>query len=235
MKNDDKSNVPKVRIAVLGSDNVGKSALTVRYLTRRFIGEYRSNTDLLYKQTISLDSAGLTEVEVVDISSENENEFPMEQIQWADACMIVYSITDRSSFEYASRSLAELKSIQNAPLAYLIANKCELDHLREVNETEGASLAATHSIGFCEISVAENSPNLYKAFEKLLIDSRARPVKHRKFSVTKMIGTLIGANNNGTKQQLLINQGTVVPCHKGELHKSRVLKRRQAFTATASL
>ncbi|KAG8275894.1 hypothetical protein J6590_076200 [Homalodisca vitripennis] len=38
------ANLPRVRIAVLGMINVGKSALTVRYLTRRYIGEYRSNT-----------------------------------------------------------------------------------------------------------------------------------------------------------------------------------------------
>ncbi|XP_037902776.1 ras-related and estrogen-regulated growth inhibitor-like protein [Hermetia illucens] len=233
MKTDDKNTVPKVRIAVLGNVNVGKSALTVRYLTRRFIGEYRSNTDLLYKQIISLDS-GLLDVEIVDISAENESDFPMEQIQWADACMIVYSITNRASFEYASRSLAELKSLQNPPSAYLVGNKADLDHLREVSEQEGASLAASHAIGFCEVSVAENTPSLYKAFERLLIDSRGRPVKQRKFSVSKMIGTLIG-NNNGTTKQIPINQGTVVPCNKGELHKSRVLKRRQAFTATASL
>lgn len=58
----------------------------------------------------------------------------------------------------------------------------------QIPETEGASLAASHSVGFCEVSVADNSPNLYKVFEKLLIESRARPVKPRKFSVSKMIG-----------------------------------------------
>lgn len=58
----------------------------------------------------------------------------------------------------------------------------------QIPETEGASLAASHSVGFTEISVAENSPNLYKVFEKLLIESRGRPVKPRKFSVSKMIG-----------------------------------------------
>ena len=108
----------------------------------------------------------------------------------------------------------------------------ELSFSFKVSETEGASLAASHGVGFCEVSVAENSPNLYKIFEKLLIESRARPVKPRKFSVSKMIGTLIG--NNVTRQPL-VNQGTVVPCNKGELNKSRVLKRRQQFTATASL
>lgn len=106
------------------------------------------------------------------------------------------------------------------------------------------------------MSVAENSPNLYKVFEKLLIESRARPVKPRKFSVSKMIGkslleifklsstnfdfsiksksgTLIG--NNGTRQPL-VNQGTVQVCNKGELqNKNRLIKRRQAFTTAASL
>lgn len=107
-------------------------ALTVRYLTRRFIGEYRSKTDLLYRQTISLDN-GMLDVEIVDVS-ETDNEFPIEQIQWADACLIVYSITDRESFKYATRALGNLKSLQNGPSAYLIANKADLDHLREVSD-----------------------------------------------------------------------------------------------------
>lgn len=114
------------------------TALTVRYLTRRFIGEYRSNTDLLYKQTVTLDS-GVLDVEIVDISAENENDFPVEQIQWADACLIVYSITDRASYEYAQRSLGELRQLQNSPSAYLIGNKADLDHLREVSATGDGS------------------------------------------------------------------------------------------------
>lgn len=111
------------------------AALTVRYLTKRFIGEYSSKTDLLYRQTISLD-AGLLDVEIVDVSHESDNDFPIEQIQWADACLIVYSITDRESFLYATRSLGNMKSQQNTPSAYLIANKSDLDHLREVSESE---------------------------------------------------------------------------------------------------
>lgn len=131
MKMEEKSSLPRVRIAVLGNFNVGKSALTVRYLTKRFIGEYRSNTDLLYRQTVALDSGPL-DVEIVDISAESENYFPIEQIQWADACLIVYSITDSESFKYASNALANIKSLQNTNSTYLIANKADLDHLREV-------------------------------------------------------------------------------------------------------
>lgn len=76
---------------------------------------------------------GLLDVEIVDISAENGDQFPKEQILWADACLIVYSITDRSSFEYAARSLKEIRQLQSPPLAYLIANKADLDHLRQVS------------------------------------------------------------------------------------------------------
>lgn len=58
----------------------------------------------------------------------------------------------------------------------------------QVSECEGATLAATHNVEFCEVSVADNTPNLYKAFERILNDSKGRPVKQRKFSVSKMIG-----------------------------------------------
>jgi Ras family len=105
--------------------------LTVRYLTRRFIGEYRSNTDLLYKQTVTLES-GLLDVEIIDVSVDDDDGFPIDQIQWADAVLIVYSITDRESFNYALRSLGEIRQIQNGPATYLVANKADLDHLREV-------------------------------------------------------------------------------------------------------
>lgn len=36
--------VAPLKIAVLGARKVGKSALTVRFLTKRFIGDYRSDT-----------------------------------------------------------------------------------------------------------------------------------------------------------------------------------------------
>ena len=106
----------------------------------------------------------------------------------------------------------------------------------QVPEKEGAALAAAHSIGFCEVSVAEYTPLLNQAFEKLILDSRARPQKqNRKISFSKMLGTLIGNNNFGSSRTLAINHGTVVPCKQGQLHKSRLLKRRQGFTATTSL
>lgn len=53
------------------------------------------------------------------------------------------------------------------------------------------------------------------------------------FLLSFTLGTLIGTSD--TKTTPLNQTGTMVPCCKGELHKNRVLKRRQGFIATASL
>lgn len=239
--------MPRVRIAVLGKINVGKSALTVRYLTRRFIGEYRSNTDLLYRQTVTVNNSPL-EVEIVDVSGETrDSTFPLEQVQWADACVVVYSITDKQSFEYAVEALEnfqKLRPISAVPVT-LLANKADLEHLREVEELEGRTAAIQNGCQFFEVSVAENSADLYQAFEMLVNECRClqgNSSKSRKFSVSKMIGTLIGSSNSNSKNGSIGSQtqhqtqgGTVVVCQKSDLHRSRVLKRRQNFTATASL
>lgn len=44
MRNEERPNIGTLHITVMGSSQVGKSALAVRYLTKRFIGEYRSDS-----------------------------------------------------------------------------------------------------------------------------------------------------------------------------------------------
>lgn len=246
MKTEDKNSIPKVRVAILGKSNVGKSALTVRYLTRRYIGEYRRNTDLLYKQTLTVYNATV-DVEIVDVcSAESPGGFPEEAVLWADACVVVYDITSTESLKHATELLSRVHQVR-LPLSpchmVLLGNKSDLEHLRQVEESEGRSLASRFGAHFAEVSVAENTPAMYTSFDGLLNDCKTsiglidqqHQHKSRKFSVSKMIGTLIGSNNNGKQQQQTPQGGTVVVCHKSDLYKSRVLKRRQNFVATASL
>lgn len=56
-----------IRLLVLGASHVGKSAITVRFLTKRFIVEYKSHTDITYHQSVSMEGT-LVEVEIIDMS-----------------------------------------------------------------------------------------------------------------------------------------------------------------------
>lgn len=260
MKSEDKS-AGRVRIAVLGKYNVGKSALIVRYLTRRFIGEYRSNTDLLYLQAVVVKGT-LMDVEIVDVSGETRDS-PLEAAQLAaDGVVVVYSITDRESFEYAQRVLNLLSSVPGLPTT-LLANKADLAHLRAVKESEGRALAESTGSPFYEVSVAEDSPGVYQAFELLASDclvllsnnntlnsnnnnnnNNSTTTRTRKFSVTKMLGTLISGKSSSpppsspppSSTSSSWQQGTVKVCQKSDLYRSSVLQRRIKKTSiTASL
>lgn len=59
---------------------------------------------------------------------------PEEQVQWSDGCIIVYSITDRDSFNYALdtlENLQKIRAVSSIPIT-LLGNKADLEHLREV-------------------------------------------------------------------------------------------------------
>lgn len=71
-----------------------------------------------------------------NILLQRDASFPTEQVQWADGCLIVYSITDKKSFAYAMDTLDNLQKVRptsSLPIT-LLANKADLEHLREVNK-----------------------------------------------------------------------------------------------------
>uniref|UniRef100_A0AAR2K7B6 small monomeric GTPase n=1 Tax=Pygocentrus nattereri TaxID=42514 RepID=A0AAR2K7B6_PYGNA len=81
-----------VKIVVLGASNVGKTALIVRFLTKRFIGDYEANTGALYSRKINLDgeqvSLQVQDTPCVSLQDDAEGLYCQEQINrsiyWAD-------------------------------------------------------------------------------------------------------------------------------------------------------
>uniref|UniRef100_A0A672MHE0 small monomeric GTPase n=1 Tax=Sinocyclocheilus grahami TaxID=75366 RepID=A0A672MHE0_SINGR len=94
-------------VVVLGTDNVGKSALIVRFLTRRFIGEY-GDIESLYTHNVVVDGREQT----LNIWDDPASESLMyeKRVQWADGFVLVYSICDRASFNAVSRLIQIIKT-----------------------------------------------------------------------------------------------------------------------------
>ncbi|XP_028810925.1 ras-related and estrogen-regulated growth inhibitor-like protein [Denticeps clupeoides] len=201
-----------VKVAVLGSEGVGKSALIVRFLTRRFIGEYASTSECIYRKRLSLDGRQLS-VELHDPCSQPcEGKSTLnEQIHWADGFVVVYDISDRSSFLEAKavvHLIRELhaggsKSVTSRPdpeaALFLVGNKQDLCHMREVSREEGQHLAAEGRGHFYELSAAEHYQEVALMFSKMLHSTslvgkgkerRRRPSGSK--SVAKLINNVFG-------------------------------------------
>ncbi|RWS04283.1 uncharacterized protein B4U79_00519, partial [Dinothrombium tinctorium] len=74
-----------------------------------------------------------------------------------DVILVVYSITDRRSFEFSAQLLTMIvfnyKNVYQDVKLCLVANKSDLVRAREVNTDDGRSLAERFEVDFVEISV----------------------------------------------------------------------------------
>ncbi|XP_059842879.1 ras-related and estrogen-regulated growth inhibitor-like protein [Hemitrygon akajei] len=192
----------EIKIAVLGTEGVGKSALIVRFLTRRFIGEYASSSECIYKKRLSIDGRQIN-LEIFDPCSQNlENKSSLiDQVNWADGFIVVYDIGDRSSFVSAKTLIQQLREVNNeickrdvTSVIFLVANKQDLCHMREVREEEGLLLAAENKCHFCELSVAEDHQEVGTMFSKAIRNAsgnrRRRPSGSK--SMAKLINNVFG-------------------------------------------
>ncbi|XP_029005059.1 ras-like protein family member 11B [Betta splendens] len=164
-----------IKIAVIGASGVGKTALVVRFLTRRFIGDYERNAGNLYSREVQVDGEQVT-IQVQDTPgaemTDNGISLPDHvscSIQWADAVVLVYSVTDRRSFDliHHTHQLVARAGGAGAPPVILLANKADLLHLRQVDPQQGPLLAQTLGCSFYEVSASEDYSQVHGAFHRL--------------------------------------------------------------------
>uniref|UniRef100_A0A1B6E4F6 small monomeric GTPase n=1 Tax=Clastoptera arizonana TaxID=38151 RepID=A0A1B6E4F6_9HEMI len=94
-----------LKVMVLGQCGVGKSALVVRFITRRYIGEYDPTLEKVYTFHTVIDNE-MVYFEILDTAGEpHESEcLALEaNIRWAEAFILMYSVTDKCSFDECNR------------------------------------------------------------------------------------------------------------------------------------
>ncbi|XP_068743484.1 ras-related and estrogen-regulated growth inhibitor-like [Montipora capricornis] len=156
-----------VRAVITGLDGVGKSALTVRFLTRRFIGEYDENLEMTYRHHMTLEGKYVT-LDIMDTAGKNTEKKLETLTSFGDLFFILYSITDRFSFMEAKRLGRHIKNARNNQCTLiLVGTKTDLGHHRKITDNEGVQLAKELGSEFCQISIAEG----YVETNSLLYDS----------------------------------------------------------------
>ncbi|KAK6627624.1 hypothetical protein RUM43_002526 [Polyplax serrata] len=185
-----KSALSEVKVAVIGAPGVGKSALTVRFLTRRYIGEYDHQADTRYKNEVLVDSEPIL-FEILDTCPKNEEELPSsDTLHWADGFLLVYSITDRQSFNYV-RKVKEMLDCYDTPLT-LVGNKADMVHLRQVSADEGEILAKDFECWFSEVAAAEQVTQVAEAFHELCREVLILRRKNKQSLLDRMLGGKTG-------------------------------------------
>ncbi|XP_015194098.1 ras-related and estrogen-regulated growth inhibitor [Lepisosteus oculatus] len=173
----------RAKVVILGRGNCGKTALCVRFITKRFIGEYDHKKEVTYRCRKIVDKEAI-DLEILDTANKKgvgPAASSLEaSIKWGDGFLIIYSITDRSSFEAVShlkRLIDHVKQTLGIPTV-IVANKSDMENGRVVRTEEGQSLAGDLRCPFYELSVAESSAAVEAAFSQLVREVRLEFHKH---------------------------------------------------------
>ncbi|KAK6183845.1 hypothetical protein SNE40_002381 [Patella caerulea] len=125
-----------IHLLVLGKEGVGKTALVVRFLTKRYLSEYAQTEEAIYERSLSVDERN-TALRITDISGKDveRKAANKEILNKVDGVIVVYSIIDRHSFDVAKNIVHWLQRERRpAPVipVLLLGNKCDLGHRRVV-------------------------------------------------------------------------------------------------------
>ncbi|XP_038597119.1 ras-related and estrogen-regulated growth inhibitor-like protein [Tachyglossus aculeatus] len=195
-----------VKLAVLGWPGAGKTALTVRFLTRRFIGEYSSSIESVYSKNLCHDGQQLR-LEIYDAGSQLQRGMLSlaNELLWADGFIVVYDISDKSSFAFAKALIYWIRDSQGGhcrrsveTTVHLVGNKQDLCHARAVDREEGRKLALDTRCQFCELSTADQAQEVQLLFTRVIRDvlatckgrDKRRPSGSK--SVAKLINNVFG-------------------------------------------
>ena len=157
------------KIIIIGDLASGKTNILSKYLTNTFepnstptigvemkVKDFKIKEDLVKAQF--WDTAG----------QEKYDSLTTSYYKGAKGALIVYDITQKSSFDKIESLLKKLRDNSNKNVSViLVGNKCDLEDNREVLKEDGEELAKKLKIQFMEVS-AKTGENLDKLFQNLI-------------------------------------------------------------------
>ncbi|XP_037104135.1 GTP-binding protein RAD isoform X1 [Syngnathus acus] len=163
------------KVVLLGEHGVGKSSLARVFGGVEDAGHDCDEAGNSYDRCIVVDEEE-SSIVLYDIWEQDNSQWLKDQcMRMGDAYIIVYSVTDKSSFEKASElriQLRRARQSEDIPII-LVGNKSDLVRSREVSVDEGSACAVVFDCKFIETSASLHH-NVQDLFEGIVRQIRLR-------------------------------------------------------------
>ncbi|XP_061196505.1 ras-like protein 2 [Saccostrea echinata] len=157
------SDIKRHNIIIFGIPGVGKSFLLQQMRTSEFLRSCPEGPDPNYISVPVVLGGKESILNFVEADMYIQNHGDNNQY---DAFLMVYSVTDKRSFNFIANKLKKIKrEIGDTKPVYIVANKVDIIRFREVSSSEGLKLAQENNCNFVEVSVS-----LQWNIDKVLVD-----------------------------------------------------------------
>lgn len=171
------------KVILLGDSTVGKTSLIQRFVSNQFtlstMSTLGSNS---FQKMIQIGSERVQLMIWDTAGQERFNALTPTFYRGVKGAVLVYDITNQSSFNSLKKWLKQLEDHTDNPAIMLIANKSDIKDRRQVATQSGIDFAKTHSMLFFETSCLEDNSNVESAFVQLAEHILDMNTRVRKFS-----------------------------------------------------
>ena len=172
------------KIIIIGDSGVGKSCLTQMAIKNNFDSVYQSTIGFEFFVLNIKIGEKVIKLQIWDTCGQEIYRSLISNFyRNASLAIMVYSVTDRKSFENLDLWYNELKTNSNNKInVFLIGNKIDLDEQREVKTEEGKEFKNKNEIiKFIEASAKSgfNALNIFIEAAKLLYDEYSQEIKNK--------------------------------------------------------
>lgn len=197
----------KLKVVLFGSVKVGKSAITKQFVKSQFTEKYEPTIEESYQKTIKNENEQEYTLDIFDTSGKEEYLIiAQEHKKEANVYILVYSINDKSSFDYVKILLRELVELHPTTPIVIVANKTDL-HERIITKEEGNELAITSIYcSFIETSAKSNTniDQLFLSFLKhFSIEKKLEPKDLFKKPSLKLLMDKVKKTNGDSEKNLI--------------------------------
>jgi small GTP-binding protein len=158
-----------VQLVVLGKAAVGKSSVTIYYISNVFESYYDPTIEDSYRKSEQIDGRAVI-LDILDTAGEQEySSMRSQYYRDGEGFMLIYSITERGGFEGDMQSIYKdiVRTKEGSPFSVLLfGNKSDLLDDRQVSIQEAQELADSWGMPFMEGS-AKTGSNVTAAFQSL--------------------------------------------------------------------
>jgi len=162
---------PLLKVIMVGSGGVGKSALTLQFMYDEFVEDYEPTKADSYRKKVQLE---VDEVQIDILDTAGQEDYAAIRDNYfrsGEGFLCVFSITEHESFSATHEfreQILRVKGDENIPFV-LVGNKCDLDGKRNVTHDEASKLAEQWGVPYVETS-AKTRLNVDKIFYDLMKD-----------------------------------------------------------------
>ena len=145
-----------LKFIVVGDTGTGKSCLLHRFIEQRHKADMAHTVGVEFGSKFVTVSGRSVKLQVWDTAGQERfRSVTRSYYRGAVACLLVFDITSRESFEHAVNWLQEVKLLAQADVTtVLVGNKTDLCDARAVGLLEASRFAQEHGCSFLEASAA---------------------------------------------------------------------------------